>query len=303
MNRVAKPTSENQSVARAMAVLNLLSSSSSPLGVREIARQLDVAPSIAQRLVRTLTNAGYLEQTGEASRYTIGYRAFQVGNAFVGQNSIHSAVMPELYALADQHINGFLGVLRDRAVVYLATVQSNGPIALTHRPGSQTYLHSTALGKAILSEMPDSQIRSLLEEASLPRLTNRTKISIPQLLAELKEVREQGYATNDEENRYGVYSAGAIVRDSENRAIGALSGGVPSSGLTRKERSRVIRLVVEAARNASRRLGARIDDGSLPERMTAPSSRRATTSKAASKQPAAKATPNGNRRAARPVGA
>ena len=254
-----KPTSENQSVARALAVLDLLSSSPSPLGVREIGRQLGVAPSIAQRLVRTLTNAGYLEQTGEASRYTIGYRAFQVGNAFVGQNSIHSAVMPELYALADQHINGFLGVLRDRAVVYLATVQSNGPIALTHRPGLQTYLHSTALGKAILAEMPDAQVRQLLEEASLPRLTEQTKISIPQLLSELKQVRDLGYATNDEENRYGVYSAGAIVRDSDNRPIGALSGGVPSSGLTRKERNRVIKLVVEAARNASRRLGARVD--------------------------------------------
>jgi DNA-binding IclR family transcriptional regulator len=303
MNRTGKPASENQSVARAMAVLNLLSSSSSPLGVREVARRLDVAPSIAQRLVRTLTNAGYLEQTGEASRYTIGYRAFQVGNAFVAQNSIHSAVMPELYALADQHINGFLGVLRDRAVVYLATVQSNGPIALTHRPGSETYLHSTALGKAILAEMPDSQVRSLLEEASLPRLTNRTKVSIPQLLAELKEVREQGYATNDEENRYGVYSAGAIVRDSENRAIGALSGGVPSSGLNRKERSRVIRLVVDAARNASRRLGARVDDDSLPARETVPISRRAAANKPAPDKPGIKTAPNGKRRAVRPVGA
>ncbi len=265
-----KPTSENQSVARALAVLDLLSSAATPLGVREIGRQLGVAPSIAQRLVRTLANAGYLEQTGEASRYTIGYRAFQVGNAFVGQNSIHSAVMPELYALADLHINGFLGVLRDHAVVYLATVQSNGPIALTHRPGAQTYLHSTALGKAILAEMPDAQVRRLLEEVSLPKLTKATKVSIPQLLAELREVRELGYATNDEENRYGVYSAGAIVRDSDNRAIGALSGGVPSLGLTKKERSRVIKLVVEAAHNASRRLGARIDNGlQLPHKATA----------------------------------
>jgi DNA-binding IclR family transcriptional regulator len=297
MTSTQKPTSENQSVARALAVLDLLSSTSSPLGVREIARQLGVAPSIAQRLVRTLANAGYLEQTGEASRYTIGYRAFQVGNAFVGQNSIHSAVIPELYALADQHINGFLGVLRDRAVVYLATVQSNGPIALTHRPGSQTYLHSTALGKAILAEMPDVQVRQLLEEASLPRLTNRTKISIPQLLAELKEIREQGYATNDEENRYGVYSAGAIVRDAENRAIGALSGGVPSSGLTKKERSRVIKLVVEAANNASRRLGARIDGGIFLPRKLQPAPQQ--------RKPVTKVTPIAapKRRVARPLGA
>jgi DNA-binding IclR family transcriptional regulator len=267
MNRIEKPTSENQSVARAIAVLNLLATSPSPLGVREIARQLDVAPSIAQRLVRTLSNAGLLEQTGEASRYTIGYKAFQIGNAFIGQNSIHSAVMPELYAMADQHVNGFLGVLRDRSVVYLATVQSSGPIALTHRPGAQTYLHSTALGKAILAEMPESQVRALLGDGALLRLTTQTKISIPPLLAELKEVRQQGYATNDEENREGVYSAGAVIRDSDNRAIGAVSGGVPSSGLTRKERTRVIKLVVEAARNASRKLGARIEEtGATPKR-------------------------------------
>jgi DNA-binding IclR family transcriptional regulator len=275
MNRIEKPSSENQSVARAIAVLNLLASASSPLGVREIARQLDVAPSIAQRLVRTLSNAGLLEQTGEASRYAIGYKAFQIGNAFVGQNSIHSAVMPELYAMADQHVNGFLGVLRDSAVVYLATVQSNGPIALTHRPGAQTYLHSTALGKAILAEMPESQVRSLLGEGTLPRLTNQTKISIPQLLAELKEVREQGYATNDEENRYGVYSAGAVIRDSDNRAIGAVSGGVPSLGLTRKERTRVIKLVVNAAKNASRKLGARIDENGVSHKSPSPSARKA----------------------------
>jgi DNA-binding IclR family transcriptional regulator len=290
-----KLTSENQSVSRALAVLDLLSSSASPLGVREIGRQLGIAPSIAQRLVRTLTNAGYLEQTGEASRYAIGYRAFQVGNAFVAQNSIHSAVMPELYAMADQHINGFLGVLRDRAVVYLATVQSNGPIAFTHRPGSQTHLHSTALGKAILAEMPDAQVRLLLQEASLPRLTEQTKISVPLLLSELKQVRIQGYATNDEENRYGVYSAGAIVRDSQNRPIGALSGGVPSSGLTKNERNRVISLVVEAARNASRRLGAQVDND-----ITVPTS---ATSKPRKPVPKAIAPAVAKRRSARSVGA
>lgn len=255
--------SENQSVARAIAALNILAASTTPLGVRELARQLDVAPSIAQRLVRTLSNAGFIEQIEETSRYTIGYRAFLVGNAFIGQSSIHSVVMPELYALADQQINGFLGVLRDRAVVYLANVQSTGPIALTHRPGSQTYLHSTSLGKALLAEMTDQQIRALLGSDPLPRLTNTTKVTVNQLLAEMKSIRSQGYALNEEENRVGVFSVGAVVRDASNRVIGALSGGVPSAILNKKERTRIIGLVVQAAKNASRRLGARVDDDNI----------------------------------------
>lgn len=265
--------SENQSVARAITALNILAASSAPLGVRELARQLDIAPSIAQRLVRTLCNAGFIEQIEETSRYTIGHKAFLVGNAFIGQSSIHSVVMPELYALADQQINGFLGVLRDRAVVYLANVQSTGPIALTHRLGSQTYLHSTSLGKALLAEMSDQQIRALLGSDPLPRLTSTTKITINQLLAEMKSIRSQGYALNEEENRVGVFSVGAVVRDASDRAVGALSGGVPSSILNKKERTRIISLVVQAAKNASRRLGARVDRDSILLPLVQPSAR------------------------------
>jgi DNA-binding IclR family transcriptional regulator len=253
--------SENQTVARALSVLDLLANSPQPLGVREIARQMEVAPSIAQRLIRTLSNAGYLEKTGEASRYTIGYRAFQIGNAYISQNSLHSAVMPELYALADQHINGFLGVLRGHSVVYLAAVQSAGLIALTHRSGSQTYLHSTALGKAILAAMADDRVKQLLSEVPLPRLTTRTKVNVSQLIAELPDIRRQGFATSDEENRYGVYFAGSVVLNAANEPVGAISGGAPSADLSVKERSRINQLVVAAARNASRRMGAPLHEG------------------------------------------
>src|SRR5579885_2972161 len=102
----------NQSVARALAILDLLASRSEPLGVREIARQLHLAPSIAQRLMKTLARSGFLEQTGTTLRYAIGYKAFQVGNTFIAQTNLHSAVLPELYALAEQQINAFLGVMR-----------------------------------------------------------------------------------------------------------------------------------------------------------------------------------------------
>jgi DNA-binding IclR family transcriptional regulator len=236
--------------------LNLLASRPEPMGVRDIARQLRVAPSIAQRLIKTLANASFLEQTGTTLRYMIGYKALQVGNAFLGQNTLHSAVMPGLYALADEHISSFLGVLRDRRIVYLATVQSTGPVAINHRPGAQTYLHSTAMGKALLAEMPEQEVRALLTQSPLPRLTARTKVNVTQLMAELETVRRLGYATSDEENRQGFFSVGAVVRDSGGRASAVISGAVSTSGLTSKDRARIARLVMEVAQNASLKLGA-----------------------------------------------
>ncbi|MDC7787145.1 IclR family transcriptional regulator [Rhodoplanes sp. TEM] len=251
-----RQSAENQSVARALAVLDLLAEQAEPLGVREIARRLGLAPSIAQRLIRTLANAGYLEQVDATLRYRIGYKAFHVGNAFVGQSSLHAAVMPELYALAEQEVSGFLGVRRDRSVVYLATVQSTGPIAVNHRPGAQTHLHSTAMGKALLAEMSDEEVRALLSHRPLPKLTERTKVALPQLVAELATIRRLGYATSDQENRQGFFSVGAVVRDATGAAVAVISGAVPTAGLKSQDRGRIARLVLTAATNASRRLGA-----------------------------------------------
>jgi len=251
-----KTPAENQSVARALTILSLLAEKSEPLGVREIARQLRLPPSIAQRLLKTLAKAGFLEQTGTTLRYAIGYKAFQVGNTFIAQSNLHSAVAPELYALADHHVSSFLGVMRDRKIVYLAAVQSNGPIAINHRPGAQTHIHSTAMGKALLAELPDQDIRALLTERPLPRLTTHTKTNVTQLMTELQTVRRQGYSTSDEENREGFYSVGSVIRDATGAAIAVISGAIPTLGLKNSDRARVAKLVVESAQNASRRLGA-----------------------------------------------
>lgn len=247
---------ENQSVARAIAILDLLADAPEPMGVREIARQLNLAASNVQRLVKTLARTGYLEQNETTLRYAIGYRAFQVGGAFTRQSSLVSVVMPELYELSNQGLTGFMGVQRDRSIVYLATVQSDGPIAITHRPGYQTHMHSTAMGKALLAEMSDDQVRQLLGEEPLPRLTARTKVSLPQLFADLAEVRRNGVAVSEEENRQGFYSAGAVVRDANGTAVAVLSGAVPIFGLAEEQRGRISALVLAAARNASRKLGA-----------------------------------------------
>jgi DNA-binding IclR family transcriptional regulator len=251
-----KGREENQSVRRALDVLDVLAGSLEPIGVRELARTLGFAPSIAQRLLITLANAGYVEQKGVGSRYVIGYKSFQVGNTFLTQNSFLSLVMPELESLANLDITGFLGVLRQSIVVYLATVQGNGPIAVKRQLGSITHPHSTALGKALLSEYSDAEVTVLLPP-TLPQLTKNTTVSLDALLAELAQIRKKGYALNDQENRVGVFSVGAVIRDATGTAVGALSGAVPSSSLDSKSQKRIIGLVVESARRVSQRLGSR----------------------------------------------
>jgi DNA-binding IclR family transcriptional regulator len=247
---------ESQSVARAVDILELLSENGS-LGVREIARRMDLSPTIVHRLISTLASTGLAEQAPDTQKYRIGYRAFRIGSSFLSQNDLDRASTPELVALAEQHqINSFLGVLRDGAMVYLKVVKSNGPIAINNAPGSTALLHSTAFGKVMLAALSDKQIAGVLGPEPYKKLTKKTKVSLRSLMSELREIRETGIAISDEENLPNVYSVGSPVRDASGEVVASLSGAVPRQGLTKRDIDHLGQLVRNAADSVSRKMGA-----------------------------------------------
>lgn len=130
------------------------------------------------------------------------------------------------------------------------------------------------MGKALLAEMQNDEIRVLLGTRPLPRLTPRTTVTLPQLIKEIETVRRLGYATSEEENRQGFFSAGAVVRDVSGAAIAVISGAVPTVTMKANDRSAIARQVIEAARNASRKLGA--PAGSLAHHSSMSGRKRAT---------------------------
>jgi len=248
--------STNQSAARALEIMRLLAASKDGVGVREVARAIGVSPSIAQRLITTLAESGFAEQES-SRRYRVGLGAFVVGNAFLSSNMLVRESYAELQSLADRHqLNCYLGKLRGSAIVYLATFQSSGPIAIKTSLGAETHLHSTALGKAILAQMPKQAARELLGAQPYLRLTARTKTRFVPLLVDLSAAREKGYAVSDEENIVGVFAIGAPVRDASGATVAAISGALARHELDRVKLPSLCRLVREAAERISIRLGA-----------------------------------------------
>jgi len=212
---------------------------------------------MAQRLINSLSEAGFIEKSVESSRWKIGYKTFQIGSKFISSTDLNAAASPELHWLANQnHVNSFLGVLREREVVYLAAVQSGAPIKITNSPGSTTYLHSTALGKAILSCKSEEQVSELLGPAPYLALTKKTRRTLSALFKDLEECRRVGYAMSDEENIENVFAAGAPIRNSHGETVGAISGAVPRQKLTAKAINDLCRMIKESAVRVSQRLGA-----------------------------------------------
>lgn len=248
--------SGSQSAARTLAVLDVLGDSPEALGVREIARRLDLASSIVQRLVTTLVDYNYIERAPDGQKYQVGYRSFQIGRSYVTKSDLYTASLPELRRMADDQINAYLGVRREGVIVYLAALQSKGPIGITGTPGATARLHSTAFGKVLLADMSNSEIASILGGQPFHRMTPKTKVKLVPLLHEIEKVRRLGYAVSDGENIEDVFAVGAAIRDGSGRAVAAISGALPRNQLRKSDIDNLSCIVTDAAQRISQRLGA-----------------------------------------------
>lgn len=256
-NEQGKGSSRSQSAARALQILLLLAEENEPLGVREIARRLKVASSIAQRYITTLAEWDFVERAPDGQKYKIGYRAFQVGQSYVAKNRLQEVSLSELRRMAEKdEINAYLGVLRDRSVIYLEALQSRGPIAITSAPGTRGELHATAFGKALLADLSDEEVAAQLGSEPYVSKTPKTKTTFAQVIQDIREVRRLGYAISDGENLPSVFAVGAVIRDRTGRAVAAISGALPRSDMQDRDRERLREAVVAAAQRISTKLGA-----------------------------------------------
>jgi IclR family KDG regulon transcriptional repressor len=250
------PRSGSQSLERGLDILEMIEAESGDIGVRELARRLELSPTIVQRLVSSLAVRGYIEKNLETSRYRLGHRSMILGAS--GERGVDYAATArrELDHLAhEHHLNGFVAVLRGGRAIYLLAVQAESPVAIRVSLGSEMPLHSTAAGKVLLASLDDGEARKLLGRAKLAAITPHTITDPAALIASLAKVRRQGYATVVEENIPGVLSVGAPITDRGGNVVAALSVAFPKyleSGLTLQGS---IPLVTAAALRISRALG------------------------------------------------
>lgn len=214
----------SQSLDRGLKVLDAIDVSAAPMGVREIARLLDLNPTIVQRSLNTLAAHGLVEQVAETRRYRIGYRAIRLGASAQSGDKLTNIAQVRLSALAENPgLNGYLGVLVEDRAVYILAIPSRHRVIVRVSPGETMPLHATALGKVLLAAAGDVRARQILMKERLTRMTPHTIVDPRKILAQLPEIRERGYAAVHEENFLGIVSVGAPVRNAEGKVIAAIS--------------------------------------------------------------------------------
>ncbi|OLB80893.1 MAG: IclR family transcriptional regulator, partial [Actinobacteria bacterium 13_2_20CM_2_71_6] len=182
-------------------------------------------------LLRTLTDLGWVETDSTGTLYGIGLRALLVGTSYIDGDHIVRAARETLDWLAEITTETVhLARLDGTDVVYLTTRESQHYLRPMSRVGRRMPAYCTSLGKALLAERTDDEVRAILPD-ELAGLTRHTIVDHAILAQDLAATRERGYAVDHEENVIGVRCFGAAVRYQQ-PARDAISCSVPVARLT-----------------------------------------------------------------------
>ncbi|WP_433473719.1 IclR family transcriptional regulator [Spirillospora sp. CA-142024] len=242
---------------RAVAILRELAGGGRRLGVTELADRLGVAKPTVHAMLRTLEAEGLVVQDRESSRYALGPGLVLLGNAYLDGHELRTRSLTWADRLAVQTGEAvWVGVLAsDHVLIVHHAFRPEGAVQILE-VGASIPWNTCALGKAIVAFEAEA-VESGLLGGELAVLTGAS-VTSPELLAEqLADVRQRGYAVEDQESALGEAAIAAPVVDRSGQIAGAIGVVGPVERLLAEGRLEESAVAVrETARNLSRDLGA-----------------------------------------------
>lgn len=238
-----------EAVAKALDVLDVFETSET-LTLNEISKRVALNKSRTFRLLHTLAERGYVERCADGTQYKLGLKLLERA-AGIDRNlkQLARGRMLELQERFNETVN--LGVLDDyKDVLFLDIVETSRPFRMTATVGCRIPTHRTALGKAMLA----------LFDMDDPRSPNRVIVEklgercLRSLNRELEQIRQRGYAIDNEECEPGVGCLGAAIRDAHGVPVAAISVAGPVHRILSNEK-KIASALLAACREVSGYLG------------------------------------------------
>lgn len=202
-----------------LALLEALGSSGRPQRLGELADRTGLTKPTVHRLLGVLTGSGWAVQ-GDGGFYELGPRVRALGHPDAAWGD---GVDRAIHALADAtNQTVHVAVLADGEALYTHKATAPEAFAMRSRVGTRMPVHSTAVGKVMLSTLSEPRAVALLTARGTPPRTSATVVDVEVLLQELVAVRTAGYALDREENEENIRCM-AVAVPLEDRHVTAVS--------------------------------------------------------------------------------
>lgn len=228
MPKSGTPGSSVQSLERAFELLELLADSGGSQGLSQLSSLSGLPLSTIHRLMGTLLRMGYVRRSG-SRQYVLGPRLIRLGEMATAMlGSWAKPHLAELVELTGETSN--MAVLEGDYVLYLAQAPGRHAMRMFTEPGRRVDPHCTAVGKAMLAELTETQARAILARTGMAAKTPTTITDPDLLVAHLGVIRNQGYAMDEGEQEVGVRCVAVAVPDAP--AMAAISVSGPQARMT-----------------------------------------------------------------------
>ncbi len=222
----------------------------------ELATASSLANSTAHRLLVSMKRLGYVEYDENSGLWSVGIKAFVVGNAYLRKRDFVAQARPfmrELVAEVGETSN--IAILKGDRHVFVGQVECKEVMRMVVQIGSEGHVHAAGVGKALLSAMPESMSLAIAKRTGLPKLSENTITSQHAFQAELRKVRECGYAIDDEEQTPGLRCIASNIYDEYGEAIAAVSISGPSVRIPDERIEVIARQVMTKAKLITEAIG------------------------------------------------
>jgi DNA-binding IclR family transcriptional regulator len=212
---------------RAHAVLQLLAAEPLKWKLSDLSRQLDISKSTMFSLLLSLERLEWIVRDRNDT-YALGSAIGSLGSAYFRQYNL----IDEFRTLAEPVMRTLmesiqLARLEGSDVLYLSKIEAPSPVQMISGPGARFPAHATGLGKALMCGLSEEQVRLILPQEQLSKVTVHTIGSREAFIQELDKIRQQGYSTDIQEGVMGFCCVAAPIRRPNGEVIAAVSCSMP----------------------------------------------------------------------------
>jgi len=215
--------------------------------ISQISERTLLARPTVLRLLLTLEELGYVRS--QDNLYSLTPKVVDLGMAYVSALGLYGAAKPHMENLSlevDQTVS--LAELDGSDIVYTARVEVPKIVSVGVTVGARLPSASSALGRILLADVSDTELRDILRTPTMSMFIPRTHFTAEEIRPRLQLVREQGWAESDEDLQYGVQAIAAPIRGDDGRVVAAIGVGTHTSEISKEiVRERYLPLLLSTA--------------------------------------------------------
>ncbi|WP_274649722.1 IclR family transcriptional regulator [Paenibacillus humicola] len=219
---------------KADGILSVLAKEPDKHKLIDLSRRLGINKSSMFSLLATMEALNWVRKSA-ADTYSLGPAVSAYASSYAQHFELYDAFQHEAAPVRDK-LQETIQLARREGdhILYLGKMEAQTPVRLLSEPGMRLPAHATALGKSLLAWLPEKEWSRLYPKPELTAMTPNTIARREALFEELRRIRGQGYAVDDQESVIGFRCVAAPVFNRAGEAAAAVSCSMPLHQWERK---------------------------------------------------------------------